>query len=329
MDEPRVTFLMPVRNGMPWLPATLSSIEAQTYRNFEILVWDNGSSDGTVEELNRWIPHRIPGRVITGKPLSLGESSAALIETATTELCARIDSDDVNLSRRLEKQVAFMVNHPKVGVLATRCEYIDENGERRPSYEFPIDDAAIRWQLRWRGAVFHSSVLCRRSVALKAGNYRNFAIGEDYDLFFRIARLAEIRSLPEILLLIRKHGRNMTAKITDYSPWFDEIAVSNAAILFEGLMPEHSLDLRAKVSEVWLDESPVTVADLYRLSRAALKTARAAGKPADYFKRTELYRLQRNSIARRLLAQQAVGRALLRLKRATMKQPAGTDGFRV
>src|SRR5438552_5677499 len=104
----RVTWLMPVKNGMPYLSETLASIEAQTYRDWEILVWDNGSTDGTLDELRRWIPSRLPGRIIDNRPLSLGNSLAALVEAAGTELCARIDADDVNYPERLERQVAFL-----------------------------------------------------------------------------------------------------------------------------------------------------------------------------------------------------------------------------
>ncbi len=54
-----VTWLVPVKDGMPYLPETLASIEAQTYRNWQILSWDNGSTDGTVAELHKWIPSRM------------------------------------------------------------------------------------------------------------------------------------------------------------------------------------------------------------------------------------------------------------------------------
>ena len=77
---------MAVKNGMPYLPETLASIEAQTYRDWEIVVWDNGSTDGTLDELRRWIPSRLAGRVIYGNPLSLGTSLAKLVETARSNM---------------------------------------------------------------------------------------------------------------------------------------------------------------------------------------------------------------------------------------------------
>ena len=84
----RVTWLLPIKDGMPFLPETLASIEAQTYQDWEVLAWDNGSTDGTIQELKRWIPSRLPGRVVTDCPLGLGLSLAQMVLRADTELCA-------------------------------------------------------------------------------------------------------------------------------------------------------------------------------------------------------------------------------------------------
>src|ERR1700761_6907929 len=101
----QVTWIMPVKNGMPYLRLTLESIANQTYKNHSIIVWENGSTDGTLEELRRWIPSRIPGFVVPGQPPSIGGSSAALVREAKTELCARTDADDIQLPDRLAVQV--------------------------------------------------------------------------------------------------------------------------------------------------------------------------------------------------------------------------------
>lgn len=106
-----VTWLMSVRNGMPYVSETLASIAAQTYANHKILVWDDCSTDGTLEVLRKWVPDCIPGHIFAGHSLRLGPSLAFLVEQADTELCARIDADDISLPDRLEKQVAFLAAH--------------------------------------------------------------------------------------------------------------------------------------------------------------------------------------------------------------------------
>ena len=90
-----VTWLLPVLNAMPHLREALRSIEDQTDTDAEILAWDNGSSDGSVEELQAWIPSRIPGRVVTGRPPSVGGSLRDMMLAVDTPLCARMDGDDV------------------------------------------------------------------------------------------------------------------------------------------------------------------------------------------------------------------------------------------
>jgi glycosyltransferase involved in cell wall biosynthesis len=64
MLAPNVTWLLPVKNAMPYLPEALASIEAQTYRNWTVIAWDNGSTDGSLEVLHEWIPSRLPGVVV-------------------------------------------------------------------------------------------------------------------------------------------------------------------------------------------------------------------------------------------------------------------------
>src|SRR3954470_6092499 len=113
-ETPKVTWLLPVKNGMPYLPETLASIEAQTYRNWEIIAWDNDSTDGTLELLQAWIPERLPGKIVTGNPLPLGRTLSELVQLAETEYCARIDADDVNYPNRLAVQVAFLNAHPEI-----------------------------------------------------------------------------------------------------------------------------------------------------------------------------------------------------------------------
>jgi glycosyl transferase family 2 len=318
--NPRVTWLMPVKNGMPFLPETLASIEAQTYRNWEVLIWDNASADGTVQELRNWVPARLPGRIVTDRPMPFGDSLAALVSEAGTELCARIDADDVSFPDRLAKQVAFMGANPRVGLLGTNWEWIDEKSNRREhQWWFRVEDSELRWRMRWETCLPHAAVIFRRSVVLRAGNYRNCWPQDDFDLFLRMAVTAEVRNLPEVLVKIRQHAANWTAGVRDYTPLFDRAAADNASLLFGNMDPAAALDIRKKVADVWNSQCKVTLRDLRALHTAALSAARSAGKPPGYFQSTELYRLQRNSIVRRILMRNPLGAAILRWKRLAQR----------
>ncbi|MDF5718620.1 MAG: glycosyltransferase [Rhizonema sp. NSF051] len=207
----RVTWLLPIKNGMPYLLETLASVEAQTYKNWEVLAWDNGSTDGTVDELKKWIPSRLPGRVITGEPYGVGGSLARMVEECKTELCARIDADDVNLPERLEKQVAFMTGHPNVAVVGSQMYFMNELGViREQLYTVPLHHDDIVHAMLSYNSIPHPSVLFRRSAVLEVGNYQEIPNVEDYDLWLRIALRYKLANLEIPLVRYRIHSKSVT-----------------------------------------------------------------------------------------------------------------------
>ena len=207
----RVTWLIPIRNGMPYLSETLASIEAQTYKNWQVLAWDNGSTDGTSEELRKWIPERLPGRIVTSIPLTVGASLAQMVEQCETELCARIDVDDINFPDRLEQQIAFLESHPEVVLVGGQMYQIDGMGNiRGKSYPCPSNHDDIVHLCLSYNAIFHPSVLFRRSAILAVGNYQDVPNVEDYDLWLRVASQFKVANLDEFIVEYRVHDRSTT-----------------------------------------------------------------------------------------------------------------------
>jgi glycosyltransferase involved in cell wall biosynthesis len=301
MTEP-VTWLMPVKNGMPYLPLTLESIANQTYRDHSIIVWDNGSTDGTIEELRRWIPARIPGKIITDQPLSMGNSLAALVQSAQTELCARADADDIHSSTRLEKQVAHMLAHPKVVALGSQAVLIDSHGRpRRGSWSCPLHDAEVRWLTRWQSGLIHPAVLFRRSAVLRAGNYKDMK-SEDCELWIRLCPFGEIYSLPDVLIHYRRHDASESGGYTDFFPGQLRAASSAAAYLFPPVPAEEALALWLATHPGKIQQpGPVDLRRLSQLSRAAKRLARQCGKSDDYFQNTPTFDHQAYWLRRKLL----------------------------
>lgn len=301
MNEP-VTWLMPVKNGMPYLPLTLESIASQTYRNHSLIVWDNGSTDGTLEELRRWIPARIPGTIIAGQPLSMGKSLAALVRAAQTELCARADADDIHLPYRLEKQVAHMLAHPEVAALGSQAVLIDSQG--RPtggSWSCPLHDAEVRWLTRWQSGLIHPAVLFRRSAVLRAGNYKDMK-SEDCELWIRLCPFGEIYSLPDVLIHYRRHEASESGAYTDFFPGQLRAARAAAAHLFPPLPSEQALALWLGTHPQKMQQlGPVDLRHLGQLTRAAKRLARQCGKPDDYFQNTPTFDHQAYWLRRKLL----------------------------
>lgn len=304
---------------MPYLPATLESIAAQTYKNHKVLVWDDCSTDGSLEELQRWIPHRIPGKIFSGQSMRLGPSLSFLLNEAETELCARIDADDINMPARLERQVQFMTENPQIGVLGSHITVIDEAGSPLEDWPYPSDDAEVRWLTRYSAQVAHPAVMLRKGVVQAAGGYRDF-IYEDSDLWIRICPIAEVRNVPEVLLHYRRTGTSMTGKVENWLPMLRKVAEYNADLIFPGIADP------ARAMELWeathpaVQASSVKLRYLHELKTAAVLLARQAGKPDNYFTDTEAYRLQRYNLRRRTLRKFGLG-PLVRLRESMSESP--------
>lgn len=323
--NPPVTWLMSVKDSMPYLPLTLESIANQTYTNHKILAWDDCSSDGSLEELKRWVPARIPGRIFEGESRRLGPCLAFLVEQADTELCARIDGDDVAYPQRLERQVAYMQAHPEVAVLGSRIQMIDEAGEDLWLWQVPERDADIRWILRYKTVLSHPGVLFRRSAILAAGNYPDFKY-EDSVLWIRMSVMNfEIHNITEPLIRYRRTSTSSTGTIGDWMPITRAFAESCAAFMFPGISDP------AEAMELWeatnFDAGKVKtkLRHLRALDQVAVAHARQVDRPDDYFLNCDAFKEQRYHVRRRVLESFGLG-PLIRLRARLAKKEMSSVG---
>jgi len=290
-ELPLVTWLLPVRNGMPFLTDTLRSVAEQQYPRQRIIAWDNGSTDGTQAELRRWIPGRIDGEVIDDRPLRLGECRANLVERATSEICACTDADDISHPDRLMRQVHRLLDSPSLVAIGAVPNIIDEHGRPLPDWYYPLDNAEIRWRTRWQASLNASSVTFRRSAVLAAGNYRNLDLSQDLDLWIRLSRIGGMQNLSERLISYRRHTNNLTAGVVDYFRYDREIAVLNADALFPGYNAGEALTLW-DIAYPRVASAKVRLSDIFQLRRTAIRAARAVGEPDRYFTGTAFFRRQ-------------------------------------
>ena len=204
---PTITVIIPVLNAMPYLTKALASLEGQSFKDFEVCLWDNGSTDGSMEEARRWIPGRLKGRVVTGNPLPLHESLARMVEEAPTEFVARMDGDDVCLPERFELQLEEMQRNPNLAALGAQRLEIDAEGKPLPAgASMPIAFVDVLSRLLVGNSLLHPTVMFRRSAILSAGNYGLCEKPcEDYDLWLRVAKDFELRNSGRVLLKYRVH----------------------------------------------------------------------------------------------------------------------------
>ena len=219
MSTPKVTVLMAVHNGERYLRRAIDSILCQTFSDFEFLIVNDGSSDGSGDILASYHDPRI--RVIeNASNIGLTRSLNAGLAAAQGELIARQDADDVSHFNRLYKQVQFMERHPEVAVVGTAGRFIDDKGRpRRSIAQITCTSAiAIRWQLLFEGPFAHSSVMFRKAVVwVSLGGYdERYRISQDFELWSRLgAHEYAMSNLPERLVDLRLHAGSVSSRYTE------------------------------------------------------------------------------------------------------------------
>jgi glycosyltransferase involved in cell wall biosynthesis len=209
VTAPRVSVLLPVRDGAPFLREALDSVLAQTLSDFELVVVDDGSEDETPAILAAVEDERL--RVLRQERLGLVAALRRAVSEARAPLLARMDADDVSLPERLERQVAYLDARPEVALVVAGVE--TSGGT---TIVLPDDDAALRRRLLLRNPFAHGAVAVRAEAVARAGGYRaDYGANEDYDLWRRIARDWQLGAVPEILYRYREHPGAVTRSRVD------------------------------------------------------------------------------------------------------------------
>jgi glycosyltransferase involved in cell wall biosynthesis len=204
---PRISVVMPVHNALPFLDLSIRSILEQTLTDFEFVILDDASTDGSTDLLREWSRRDTRIRLHESKQrLGLSGSSNAVVAKAGAPILARMDADDIAHPDRLRRQWAVIANRPDVVLIGTLCNGINASGrEVRPR---------DRWRLVRRSGFVpfpHGSAMFRRDAFEQVGGYDEASDGgEDQDLFSRMAARGCVLTLPDILYSYRYHSNNAT-----------------------------------------------------------------------------------------------------------------------
>lgn len=207
----RVTFLMAVHNGMPYLPEAMESMLKQTVP-CDILVVDDASSDGTADYL-KGLDGKRGIRILTNRVnLGLADSLNLGISNIRTDYVARLDSDDVARCDRIERQLDFMDAHPDVGILGGYARIFGNPSSAGTEF-FPVGIDCIRAYLLFANPLCHPTVMIRRGLLTDHQlAYRSqYGRSEDLDLWIRMSRVTRLENLPRILTDKRDHPQTVTS----------------------------------------------------------------------------------------------------------------------
>ncbi len=192
---------MPVRNALPHLDAAVQSILDQTFDDFEFVILDDASTDGSTERLREWASRDSRIRLIEEKRnLGPAQSSQLVATAATAPIVARMDADDVSLPNRLSDQLRVLGRDPGVGVVGGLYDIIDPEGR--------IVRGPEQWRLlapRSMPPFGNGPLTYRREIFDQVGGYRpECEFWEDNDLLQRLAAVTRIMVLPYAVYQVRQ-----------------------------------------------------------------------------------------------------------------------------
>lgn len=211
--QPQVSVVIPTYNCSAYLAEAVESVLAQTFRDFEVLVIDDGSTDDTAAVMRRYGP---PVRYIRQSNRGVAVARNHGIEQSRGRYVAFLDADDTWLPHKLERQLAALAEQP--ACRACYSAFVNVSSDRRPLGVTRSERQGSALQdLLLRGNVIGtpSTVLCERSLTLAVGGFDPLlSLGADWDMWIRLGAFTEFFYVDEPLVWYRLHGTNMSRDAT-------------------------------------------------------------------------------------------------------------------
>lgn len=305
MTAPAVSVLLPVYNGRATLAKALRSIQAQTWRELEIIAVDDGSTDGSGEFLEEAARTEPRLRVIRQDNQGLGPALARAAGEARGELLARQDADDVSSPERIFKQVAYMKIHPRIALCGTGVWLIHPQEGPLYSYVHTDDDGLLRKALEdGRNPIFHGTAMFRATLYRASHGYRLRKYCEDFDLWLQLAGHGKLGNLESVEYLYSISPNGMSNRLRVVLPQLRDLSLtlhherrlnrgektpwkeSEDTILAGSPPPSTDVDVESYQS-YYLGIHALRLGDLPRYRR---HMAQAAGHSGDFSRRARWHR---------------------------------------
>lgn len=205
-DIPTISVLMPVfgQENPCYLTDSLQSLVEQTLPPVQVVIVENSGRSEEVEAVFEKYQSELPLDFLMLEPgLTLGALLNKGLDRCRGDFIARMDSDDISLPQRFERQVVFLERNPDIDVLGSCAIEIDAEGKRGALRKRPLSHLAIIKTL-WANPFVHPTIMCRKGLLQSVGGYSETLTGEDYELWFRGAKAGwRFANLEEPLILYR------------------------------------------------------------------------------------------------------------------------------
>lgn len=207
---PKVSVVMPAYNAEKYIGDAIDSILSQTFIDFEFIIIDDGSTDHTKDIILSYDDPRIiflENKKNSGIVITLNKG----IQFARGTYIARMDSDDIAISNRLEQQVNFLDNYKNIGVVGTALRVFGEGIDNQDRF-FPENSEQLKAGLLFNSCLAHPTVMFRHSLIQNASECYDgqFSGIEDFALWWKLAQITDFGCINEVLLLYRSHKNQIT-----------------------------------------------------------------------------------------------------------------------
>jgi len=204
--EPKVSVVMAVYNGEKYLREAIESVLDQTFKDFEYIIINDGSTDQSLPIIKSYDDKRIV--VIDQENSGVAKSRNLGVKTARSDFIAILDADDLCLKERLEKQYNFLKNHQDYAVVGSNAENIDKDGNFVCYSDVQTLNDEIQNSIKNNPSlnpIINPSVMFKKSAFLKAGQYAEYMENtyEDLILYNRIVQYGKMANLPDNLIKYR------------------------------------------------------------------------------------------------------------------------------
>lgn len=210
MSKPLVSILLNCYNASNYISKAIQSVLDQTYLNWELIVWDDGSTDDTLKKIKKFDSEKI--KIFSNKyNVGLGKSRINAIKKLNGDLVAILDSDDYFHKEKLSKQVEIFEKHPNVSLCSSWCRILDEKNNLLKNINYNLSNTEIKNKINFLNVLANSSLMYRRNIAEQFGWYsKKFEYSQDYDLTLKLLEKNDLFLIREYLTFIMLHSQSMT-----------------------------------------------------------------------------------------------------------------------
>ncbi|MEZ8805119.1 glycosyltransferase family 2 protein [Vibrio atlanticus] len=267
-DSPLISVILPVYNCEKYIKDSVTSIIRQTYKNFELIIIDDGSTDDTLKILSNFSDERI--KIVTRENKGLIFSLNEGVSLSKGDYIARMDADDISDPERLEGQLRFLEKNKDIQIVGSSIHIIDEDGIEGSSLYYKLSPFWVKLRLLFDSCLCHPSILARRKVFNIVEYDDEYKYAEDFKLWSEVVfnKGLNIQSLKNIYLKYRVHSGSVS--VGDFEK---QLTTSNRIIRenFSYLEVTVTEEQVKSVQLLYRRLKPIPVTDFFSLTFSLIK----------------------------------------------------------